>query len=324
MSANIKTIVSKWSKRAQAGQQAPMISKHDNHAIIIKRPKKAAHGHHGGNWKVAYADFMTALMAFFLLLWILSGSDEEQLRGLAEYFTPSEVPLVEISGIGAQIMALKQPQSELDPVADSVPTGPGEDGPMSEDSSDTRSGAVNPWLELDQDTTTPEKEAGATLSDQLEEAQSRIEESFEASPQLAELADNLMVTVKEDGMVVEIVDLGERPMFQTGSAAPSAELLTILAKLAPAIAELPLEMRITGHTDARPFRGAKNYSNWELSADRANAMRRAILETGIPSDRIVSVAGVAAAEPLIKSDPNDDRNRRVTIELTRQAMDATE
>lgn len=301
-----------------------MISKHDNHAIIIKRSKKVAKGHHGGNWKVAYADFMTALMAFFLLLWILSGSDEEQLKGLAEYFTPSAVPLVEISGIGMQITALKQPQSELDPVANSVPTGPAAVGAMDKDTSETRTGAVNPWLELDQETTTPEEEAAATLADQLAEAQARIQESFNASPALAELSENLMISLKEDGMVVEIVDLGDRPMFKTASASPSEELITILGKLAPAIAELPLEIRITGHTDAHPFRGANNYGNWELSADRANAMRRAMLETGISSQRIVSVAGVAAASPLIAADPNDARNRRVTIELTLPAEEKTE
>ncbi|PLS21130.1 flagellar motor protein MotB [Neptunicoccus cionae] len=301
-----------------------MISNHDNHAIIIKRPKKAVKGHHGGNWKVAYADFMTALMAFFLLLWILSGSDEEQLRGLADYFTPAAVPLVEISGIGTEITARKEPESELDPVAASTPTGPQEVGPMDEDSSETRTGAVNPWLELDQETTKPEEEAEQTLEQQLAAAQYQIEESFATTPELKALSDNLMVSLKEDGMTVEIIDLGERPMFDTASARPSEELLDILGELAPAIAELPLEIRITGHTDAHPFRTSDGYGNWELSTDRANAMRRAMLDKGIASHRIVSVAGVAAASPLIKTDPKDARNRRVTIDLTLPPQQWTE
>lgn len=301
-----------------------MISNHDNHAIIIKRPKKAVKGHHGGNWKVAYADFMTALMAFFLLLWILSGSDEEQLRGLADYFTPAAVPLVEISGIGTEITARKVPESELDPVAASAPTGPQAVGPHSEDSSESRTGSVNPWLELEQDTTEPEKESEKTLEEQLAAAQSQIEESFAATPKLKALADNLMVSLKEDGMIVEIIDLGERPMFETASARPSKELLEILGKLAPAISELPLEIRITGHTDAHLFRRSDGYGNWELSTDRANAMRRAMLNKGIASHRIVSVAGVAAASPLIKTNPKDARNRRVTIELTLPPQQWTE
>lgn len=296
-----------------------MSPKHDNHAVIIKRPKKVKKGHHGGNWKVAYADFMTALMAFFLLLWILSGSNEEQLRGLADFFTPSEIPLVEINGIGMEIKAVQQPQSELTPEAHSSPTGPDQIGLEDTDTAEARSGAVNPWLQLDKETTTPEEKGGATLSEQLEATRDRINESFEESPELAALSENLMVSLKENGMIVEIVDLGDRPMFRTGSADPSEALLSILGQLAPAISELPLEIRITGHTDARPFRSGSNYGNWELSADRANAMRRAILSKGIAAGRIMSVAGVAAVDPLIEADPEDARNRRVTIELTAPA-----
>ncbi|MDF0595824.1 flagellar motor protein MotB [Psychromarinibacter halotolerans] len=293
-----------------------MYLKNEPH-VVIKRPKKVTKGHHGGNWKVAYADFMTALMAFFLLLWILSGSDEEQLRGLAEYFTPSEVPLVEISGLGVVIDAMKAPESEPAPDAESMPKGPDEEGQQKADVSETRTGAVNPWLELDNGSTEEPRvpEPTTMLSDQLADALDQIQETFAEKMELAELAQNLQVTVLDDGMTVEIVDLGEHPMFPTGSADPSEELRLILAEVVPAIVDLPLDITITGHTDAHPFRDGTEYGNWELSADRANATRRLLLEEGVAVGRIKSVTGMAAMDPLVVDDPTDARNRRVTIAL---------
>ncbi|WP_425051060.1 flagellar motor protein MotB [Psychromarinibacter sp. S121] len=293
-----------------------MYLKNEPH-VVIKRPKKVTKGHHGGNWKVAYADFMTALMAFFLLLWILSGSDEEQLRGLAEYFTPSEVPLVEISGLGVVIDAIKAPESEPTPDAESMPKGPDEVGQQEADIAETRTGAVNPWLELDNGSTEEPRvdEPTTMLTDRLAEALDQIEESFAEKMELSDLAANLQVTVLDESMIVEVVDLGDHPMFPTGSANPSEDLRLILAEVVPAIKGLPMDITITGHTDAHPFRDGTEYGNWELSADRANATRRLLLDEGIAAARIKSVTGMAAVEPLYADDPNDARNRRVTIEL---------
>lgn len=292
------------------------MSPKNDHYIIIKRSKKVHGGHHGGNWKVAYADFMTALMAFFLLLWILSGADEEQLRGLADYFTPSTVPLVDINGLGTEIEARKVPEATPVPEADAEPVGPADEGQKHANETEDRPGAINPWLELDKESQIEQE--GQTLSARLDSAEQQLSEMLNGSPELEVLAEQVLIERTEHGLQLEVIDLGDRPMFEVGSALVSDDLLAILDEVAPIMAEIPMSITITGHTDARPYRDGADYGNWELSSDRANATRRALIAAGIPQDRFISVSGVAAVSPLIAEDVNDARNRRVTIEFIAQ------
>ena len=297
---------------------ADMTTKHD-HYVIVKRVKKSVSGHHGGNWKVAYADFMTALMAFFLLLWILSGSNEEQLRGLAEYFSPSEVPLVEISGIGTEIQARKVPSTDPDQEEMALPKGPDAVGPEDNKAQEERNGALNPWLDINKETTEETTEKGNVLpsfAEDMRAVEESIAEAFETTPELAALSDHLMVSRDDDGLIIEIVDLGDRPMFESASATVGADFETILEEISAALATVDVNIAITGHTDAHPFKNnANTYSNWELSADRANATRRALIEAGVPADVFTEVSGVAAVRPLLPEDPENASNRRVTLSL---------
>ncbi len=279
--------------------------------IVIKRKKKVVNGHHGGNWKVAYADFMTAMMAFFLLLWILSVSDTEKLEGIAEYFTPAAVPLVDIAGYDPSAAIARDADSEVPPLP--------EHGNPPPSSDTTEANGKNPWTAFETETADTET-AAKPLSqdpkaDPVATAMAALEQTMAKGNPLESLAGNLMVARTPDGLVVEIVDLGESPMFRTGSAEVTEVLMRVLTEFSDVIADAPMSISITGHTDAVPFRGDQGYGNWELSADRANAARRALENAGVPADRFRSVSGLAAVAPLFPEDPKDARNRRITIRL---------
>jgi chemotaxis protein MotB len=281
--------------------------------IIIKRKKKVAGGHHGGNWKVAYADFMTAMMAFFLLLWILSVSDAKKLTGIAEYFTPAQVAMVDIAGYDPQAAAVRDSKADRPP----LPLDTAEETPAKEPKPEaTTQGGPNPWTAFDSSkapATTPAPEANA---DPVADALAALKDTMAKGNPLESLAGNLLVSRTPDGLVVEIVDLGESPMFASGRAEVTETLARVLTQFAAVMAKAPMAIKITGHTDASPFRGSEGYGNWELSADRANAARRALEAAGVPSDRFRAVSGLAAVVPLVPENPKDARNRRITIELT--------
>lgn len=272
--------------------------------IIIKRKKKVVHGHHGGNWKVAYADFMTAMMAFFLLLWILSVSDKKKLDGIAEYFTPAAVPLVDIAGYDPEAAIAREADVEKPPLPD-VAT-PDKPAPAPAEEAAGKSGP-NPWAAFE----TPD----SPETDPVATAQAALEDTMAQGNPLESLAGNLMVARTPDGLVVQIVDLGESPMFRSGSAEVTDVLGRVLRELSGVIATAPLSVSITGHTDSSPYRGNPGYGNWELSADRANAARRTLEEAGVRPDRLRSVSGLADVQPLFPENPKDARNRRITIKL---------
>lgn len=283
--------------------------------IVIKRKKKVVSGHHGGNWKVAYADFMTAMMAFFLLLWILSVSDTEKLEGIAEYFTPAAVPLVDIAGYDPAAAIARDAENEAPPLPELGKHHPQSDTP--EDA--TTAVGPNPWTAFDAEAaetgSVPKPLSQTEKADAVATAQAALEQKMAKGNPLESLAGNLMVARTPDGLVVEIVDLGESPMFRTGSAEVTDVLMRVLTEFSDVIADAPMAISITGHTDSVPFRGDRGYGNWELSADRANAARRALESAGVPSDRFTSVSGLAAVAPLVPEDPKDARNRRITIRL---------
>ncbi len=268
----------------------------DKAPIIIKKVKKVAPaGHHGGAWKVAYADFVTAMMAFFLLLWLLNVTTDEQKRGIADYFSPASLAR-QTSGSGGVLGG----------------TTLSAEGAMDEES------------------VTKGHEEGALDEEQLEDLLAKREEeqfaateealrqAIESVPELQALAENLLIDQTPEGMRIQIVDQAKKSMFPIGRAEMYDHTEKLLSLVADAIAQLPQKIAIKGHTDATPYVTDNGYSNWELSTDRANSSRRALVRAGLPSERIDSVAGRADQEPLRPDRPFDPQNRRISVILLRE------
>lgn len=281
--------------------------------IVVRRARKAAHGHHGGAWKVAYADFVTAMMAFFLLLWLLNAATKEQLRGISDYFAPITSKASTSGGGGllaGRTMAKngvfqdETPRSEADPEA----AEPYHDGSIGGDEDATP-----------QDISEKQLEEFLRQRDerQFRAAEKQIREAVAASPDLAGLAKSLVIDNTPEGLRIQIIDQEGLPMFPRGDAAMYAHTHRVLELVAQVVHKMPQDIDITGHTDATRYQGRGDYSNWELSADRANAARRALEQFGIPEARISRVVGRAAIEPLIRSDPEAPGNRRLSVVLLR-------
>jgi chemotaxis protein MotB len=277
--------------------------------IVVRRTRRKKHGHHGGAWKVAYADFVTAMMAFFLVMWLLGVGTRQQRAAIAEYFkNPSMAP-------GTATMA---PPGKLGPggASDSmiklggamdIPHGPGKD---------RRAALRADPAELDKLAREREKQRLESLLLQLRAA-------IERSQALEPFKDQLLLDITPEGLRIQIVDKQNRPMFATGSATLEPYTVAILHELAGFIEQAPNKVSISGHTDDAPYSGESHYGNWELSADRANAARRALLDGGLDEDKIARVVGLAASVPFDKSNPGNPINRRISIiMMTKQAQDA--
>jgi len=314
----------------------------DVQPIIVKKIIKGGHGHHGGAWKVAYADFVTAMMAFFLLLWLLNVTTDEQQAGLAEYFAPAAVSQ-SVSGSGGALGGQTMVKDGARISDKGLPTiivsiGDIEDEEENHDDGkkfDPAGDEIDEEGISNNESEKPEGERGRkgkpNDDDIAEELARREQESFDqamdaleaaiegGSPELQELAKNLMVDITPEGMRIQLVDSHGRSMFQKGSPDLEGHTGQILALVADVMGRLPNKVTITGHTDATPYRSSNGYGNWELSSDRANASRRALLAMGVTQDRIEEVTGKAAQDPLVADDPYADANRRVSILLKRQA-----
>jgi len=257
-----------------------------NRPIVVRRRKSRRQGHHGGNWKIAYADFMTALMALFLVLWILARSNEAQLRSIAEYFrTPLPVAMAGGNKTTASTSA--------------IPGG----GPDPMHSEGERARIDN------RQHTRPADEQR-----QLAELKRRIESVIERQPHLRELRSQLRIELTPEGLRIQIVDSDKRPMFELGSDRVEPYMRDILRAIAPVLNQLPNRISLSGHTDSIPYAGGeKGYSNWELSADRANAARRELVAGGLDPQKLLRVAGMGSRVPLNAEDPRDPVNRRISI-----------
>ena len=295
----------------------------DNAPIIIKKIKKGGHGHHGGAWKVAYADFVTAMMAFFLLLWLLNATTDEQKQGIADYFTPSSVSKSHSGGggvMGGKTLSregvMARDRSAVN-VTVSLPSDTPNPEPENEPS-DTRPGDRQQNSPSLVDREQIEEALAKEEDEQLKQAEDALTQAIESMPELKALADNLLVEQTPEGLRIQIVDHARYSMFPLGSAEMYDHTKKLLGLVTAAIKDLPQEISIKGHTDATPYSNARGYSNWELSTDRANASRRALIAAGLPEERIESVAGRAAQEPLIAEDPFSARNRRISITLLRE------
>ena len=361
----------------------------DGTTIVLRKIEEGGHAHHGGAWKVAYADFVTAMMAFFLLMWLLNATTEEQRQGIADYFAPANVFGRSQSGSGAPFGGStphQTAQMSQDAGAITVQRGPlpvlpdveiednsttparetfFREAPEGEDEdneprtvrtarADAPPGDQDPRARLAEHAPQGESDGPGQGSDArpvpaveggpgqgadpraLSDAEIRAEHArreraaFEraaqdirravaADPALAELGQQLLIDQTPDGLRIQLLDAERQPMFALGGAAPNERARQLIARVAQVAQRLPNPITITGHTDATPFRGGGDRSNWDLSADRANATRRLLTEAGLPDARIRSVAGYAERQPLLPEAPSAAANRRVAITFLREA-----
>lgn len=281
--------------------------------IIVKKIKKAGHGHHGGAWKVAYADFVTAMMAFFLLLWLLNVTDAVQKQGISDYFAPTVASTSSESGSGG-VLGGTSMQSEgamtsntgTPSVVSSI--SPPEEGSKDDADSDGKS-------EID-DAEFLERLA-ALEEASFEETTAQIKAAIATDPEMAGLEDNIIIDMTPEGLRIQIVDQYDESMFEPGSVKIRPRIKKLLAKIVKAIEPLPNNIAIDGHTDSSGFSNSE-YTNWELSSDRANSSRRALVEVGLDPERIERVSGKADTEPMIADDPSNPGNRRISMTLLRE------
>jgi len=274
--------------------------------IIVKRVKKAGHSAHGGAWKIAYADFVTAMMAFFLLMWLLGSTTKGDLQGIAEYFqSPLKVAMQGGNGSGN---------------SDSILPGGGRD--LSKASGQVDGGEAQRKF----------KAVGAQLAraEQLRRDQMRIEalkQRMEAvineSPKLKDFKSQIRLEKVQDGLNIQIVDDQNRPMFDSGSAQVKPYMHDILVEVGNALKDVDNQISISGHTDNTSYgNGDRGYSNWELSADRANASRRELIAAGLPDGKLVRVEGLSSSQPLDPTKPDASLNRRISIlVMTHEAVE---
>ncbi len=342
-----------------------MASKDGKATIVIRREEVVEDGHHGGAWKVAYADFVTAMMAFFLLMWLLNATTEQQKRGLADYFSPitaishkesgyglpfsgrtpnadgslaSDRGQVQVGPAGPPIVQLQLETDDADPVppqprqagaagngqdtgaagheqdtgaarlaADQPPRAPG-DSPVAADKTHPPTLAERPEP-TDEDL---QAELDKRERASFERAAQQIRDAVRADPALADLAHQLMIDITPEGLRVQLLDEDKQAMFPTGSAALNDRARAVLMKVAPILTRLPQPISIAGHTDSAPYRG-QDRTNWDLSADRANATRRLLVEAGLPAERVRSVSGLADRDLLLPGDGLAAANRRIAI-----------
>lgn len=298
----------------------------DNEAvapIIIKRVKKGGHAHHGGSWKVAFADFATAMMAFFLLLWLLGATDEKQKGAISEYFNnpstlqgASQVPAPSsIQGPGGSSTSMIKLGGGMELHRDPAP-------PRDKT-------APSPGAQVD---VTPEagegdkKDEGDSEEEldhlRLDALLKELQKAMDERESLAKFKDQILLDVTPEGVRIQIIDHERRSMFPSGSAVLEAFSSDILRELANIVADVPNRISISGHTDIRPY-VKPNYSNWELSADRANAARRALIAGGLPSEKIGRVVGLSSSALLDPQAPASAINRRISIVvMNKQTEDA--
>lgn len=280
--------------------------------IIIKKVKKGGHAAHGGAWKVAYADFVTAMMAFFLLLWLLNVTTTEQKEGLSDYFAPTTSSLSQ-SGAGGMLGG-RSMQTEGARLSDTgSPSVVSSIKPPEEGKKDD--GEASKTREME------EAELLAKLAkieeQSFEQAKNEIRQAIAKDPELSGLEDNIVIDMTPEGLRIQIVDQFNESMFESGSSKITPRVQNLVKMIVKSIDELPNRLSISGHTDSSSFNG-RDYSNWELSSDRANASRRALLHAGLAPTRIDKVAGRADTDPLIRDDPSNPGNRRISIVLLRE------
>jgi len=290
----------------------------DERPIIIKRVKKAAHAHHGGAWKVAYADFVTAMMAFFLLMWLMGSTTREERAAISEYFTdPSMVEgksptksahPTPVQGPGGGSTSLIALGGSANPEFEQARVNISEDGRQDE-----------PPIDRD----TAESIAQAVEKQRLQELKATLDAAIQASQALAPYKDQLLTDITPEGLRIQIVDKANRPMFDRSQVELKNHTIGILHEMGKLINTVPNRISISGHTDALRYTGRPDYSNWELSADRANAARRALIDGGMSEVKIARVVGLGSSVNFDKDDPLDASNRRISILVMNRDLEAS-
>jgi chemotaxis protein MotB len=281
--------------------------------IIIKKVKKSKHPHHGGAWKIAYADFVTAMMAFFLLLWLISMTTPEQKKGLADYFAPPNISPSN-SGAGGVLggealdsTGTKQAGSALDtrknltPTPDSTEISPAEEATGGQIESDNNAVKAS------------QIELKASQEQLFHSAAASIRQAWQSMPDITEIADNLLVQETVEGLDIQLLDQEGRSMFPEGSKYPYEATRKALAAIAPILQRLPNQITISGHTADGSIYADPRYGAWELSSDRANVVRSILNEFGLSDGHVNSVVGRATGEPFFPNDPYLSANSRIKI-----------
>ena len=281
--------------------------------IVIKRIKKVAGGHHGGAWKIAYADFVTAMMAFFLLMWLLGSTSSGDLEGIADYFkTPLKVALAGGSGSGDSSSIIKAGGRDLTRSVGQVKQG---ELPTEKKIINLKA-AQQEFLRNER-----KKEL-----EKLKELKANIEQMIASNPNLEKFKNQILLDITSEGLRIQIVDEQNRPMFRSGSAQLERHTIEILHEIGKTLNEATNKVSLSGHTDAAVYvGGSKGYSNWELSADRANASRRELIAGGMAAEKIIRIVGLSSAVPYNKEDPSSPINRRISmIVMNKQAEEAAQ
>ncbi len=265
--------------------------------IIVKKITIVAAGHHGGAWKVAYADFVTAMMAFFLLLWLLGATTEKQRKGIADYFTPTLVKVKEGSAGSDGLLG----GSSLTDV-DDYPHRAGQTGTKT--------------MTVPRDVTGGPKEGSGHLK-KVQHMKQQLEAKLQATAQLRRIARQVRLVDTSEGIRIDLVDNADFAMFRLGTTLLTPDAVQLLRVIAETVGPQDGGLSIRGHTDSLPWRSGVTTNNWSLSAGRAEATRQQLIRSAIPEARFARIEGVAAREPLISDNPADPRNRRISILLMR-------
>ena len=270
--------------------------------IVVKRIRKVQGGHHGGAWKIAYADFVTAMMAFFLLMWLLGSTTKGELEGIAEYFkTPLKVALQGGSGSGDSSSIIQGGGKDL-----TRTTGQVKNGEKPPERKTINLAAAQAELERQEML-------------RLKDLKGRVEAAIEASPTLRAFRNQIKVELTPEGLRIQIIDEQNRPMFDVGSAVLKDYTREIVREIAKVLNDVPNRISLSGHTDAKPYAGGeRGYSNWELSVERANTLRRELVAGGIEERKIVRVVGLGSAVLLDRADPFNPSNRRISVTVLNQ------
>lgn len=273
----------------------------ENQTIVVKRIKKASHGHHGGAWKIAYADFVTAMMAFFLLMWLMGTISAGDLKGVEEYFkTPLKVALMGGPAVGGSQSVLKGGGKDLTEKAGQVRKSEGKES-IKKDVKKI-------------DIKSAEAELEKQEKQKLQDLKAKLQTAIDASTTMRQFKNQLLLDITTEGLRIQIVDDQNRPMFNSSKAELQPYAKQILHEVGQVLNGLPNKISLSGHTDASPYpNGEKQYSNWELSSDRANAARRELVAGGIDESKLLRVVGLSSAVLFDKANPLNPINRRISI-----------
>jgi chemotaxis protein MotB len=261
--------------------------------IIVKKIKKGGHGHHGGAWKVAFADFVTAMMAFFLLMWLLGSTTPEERAAISDYFqNPSAVH----GPGGASTSMIKMGGLDKDKSSGKSHEHQQEEGKPAE-----------------KKVVVPVDRNALSETKRLSQLKSNLESAIQSNDALKKFKDQLLLDITAEGLRIQIIDKKNRPMFASGSAELKQYTHEILSQIATIINKVPNKISLTGHTDATPFRSFRGYTNWELSSERANASRRALVKGGLSPEKVAKVVGLSSTALFDKKNPRSPINRRISL-----------